>query len=30
MQELFAGVDKAVAVIDKLDKLIGKIRNDCE
>jgi hypothetical protein len=30
MQELFGSVDKAVGVIDKLDKLIGKIRKDCE
>jgi hypothetical protein len=30
IQELFAGVDKAVAVIEELDKLATKIRNDCE
>jgi hypothetical protein len=28
--ELLANVDKAVAVIDELDKLVSKIRNDCE
>jgi len=30
IDELFASVDKAVAVIDELDKLVSKIRNDCE
>jgi hypothetical protein len=30
LQELFAAVDKAVGVIDKLDKLMTKIRKDCE
>jgi hypothetical protein len=30
LRELFAGVDKAVTVIDKLDLLLGKVRNDCE
>ena len=30
MQELFAAVDKTVAIIDKLDKLMTKIRKDCE
>jgi len=30
LQELTAGVDKAVAVIDQLDKLIAKIKHDCE
>ncbi len=30
LQELFAGVDKAVAVIEQLDKLISKIKKDCE
>ena len=30
IQELLAGVDKAVTVIEELDKLITKIRNDCE
>ena len=28
--ELQSGVDTAVAVIEQLDKLITKIRNDCE
>jgi hypothetical protein len=28
--ELFASVDRAVGVIEKLDKLIAKIRKDCE
>lgn len=30
LQELFLGVDKAVAVIDKLDELLKKVRSDCE
>lgn len=30
LQELFAGVDKTVAIIDKLDELLKKVRNDCE
>ncbi|MGH7968177.1 MAG: hypothetical protein ACREIC_05550 [Limisphaerales bacterium] len=30
LQELFAAVDRSVAVIDELDKLITKIRKDCE
>lgn len=30
LQELFATVDKSVAVIDLLDKLIGKVKKDCE
>ena len=30
LQELLVGVDKAVAVIDKLDELLKKIRSDCE
>ena len=30
MQELFVGVDKAVAVIEKLDELLKKVRSDCE
>ena len=30
LDELFAGVDKAVTVMEQLDKLITKIRNDCE
>ena len=28
--ELLAGVDRAVAIFDELDKLIAKVRNDCE
>ena len=28
--ELFAGVDTAVTVIEQLDKLITRIRHDCE
>ena len=30
LQELFIGVDKAVAVMDKLDELLKKVRSDCE
>ncbi len=30
LQELFASVDRSVSVIDELDKLITKIRKDCE
>jgi hypothetical protein len=30
MEELFASVDRAVTVIDQLDKLVTKIRKDCE
>lgn len=30
LEELFAGVDRAVLVIDQLDKLIQKIKKDCE
>ena len=30
MQELLASVDRAVGVIEQLDKLISKIRTDCE
>jgi hypothetical protein len=30
MQELFVGVDRAVAVIEKLDELSKKVRSDCE
>ena len=30
IEELLSGVDRAVAVIDELDKLVSKIRNDCE
>jgi hypothetical protein len=30
LEELFASVDKTVAVIEQLDKLVTKIRHDCE
>jgi hypothetical protein len=30
MDELQSSVDKAVAVIEQLDKLVTKIRKDCE
>ena len=30
IQELLASVDKAVTVIEQLDKLVSKIRTDCE
>ena len=30
LEELFASVDRAVMVIDQLDKLILKIKKDCE
>ena len=30
MQELVASVDRAVAVMEQLDKLVTKIRKDCE
>jgi hypothetical protein len=30
IQELQVGVDKAVAVIEKLDELLKRVRNDCE
>ena len=30
MEELLASVDRAVTVIEQLDKLITKIRKDCE
>ena len=30
LEELRAGVDKTVTVIEQLDKLITKIRKDCE
>jgi hypothetical protein len=30
LEDLVANVDKAVMVIEQLDKLIGKIRRDCE
>ena len=28
--ELFAGMDRTVTVIEKLDELLKKVRNDCE
>jgi hypothetical protein len=30
LDELFASVDRSVMVIDQLDKLIFKIKKDCE
>jgi thymidylate synthase len=30
LEELFASVNRAVVVIDQLDKLIAKIKKDCE
>ena len=30
MTELLAGVDQAVTVIDQLDKLIAKVKDDCQ
>ncbi|MGA2178887.1 MAG: hypothetical protein ABSH15_04820 [Verrucomicrobiota bacterium] len=30
MTELFANVDKTIAVMDKLNELMTKVRNDCE
>ena len=30
LEELFSGVDRAVSVIDQLDKVITKIKKDCE
>ena len=30
IQELLASVDKAVTVMEQLDKLVTKIRHDCE
>lgn len=30
LDELFSSVDKAVGVIEQLDKLLNKIRKDCE
>ena len=30
LAELFAGVDKSVAIIEKLDELLKKVRSDCE
>lgn len=30
LEELFTSVDRTVSVIDQLDKLITKIKKDCE
>jgi hypothetical protein len=30
MEELFASVDRTVTVIEELDKLLTKIKSDCE
>jgi len=30
LEELLAGVNKAVGVIEQLDKVINKIKRDCE
>jgi len=30
IDELVSGVDKAASVIDQLDKLVAKVRSDCE
>ena len=30
MQELFSSVDKSLGVIEQLDKLLTRIRKDCE
>lgn len=30
MMELFPSVDRAVGVIDQLDKLVARIKKDCE
>lgn len=30
LQELLVDVDKALAVIEKLDELLKKVRSDCE
>lgn len=30
LQELFIGVDKTVAVVEKLDELLKKVKKDCE
>jgi hypothetical protein len=30
LQELFIGVDKTVAVVEKLDELLKKVKQDCE
>jgi len=30
LQELFAGVDKTVLIVEKLDELLKKVRSECE
>ncbi|MDB6028537.1 MAG: hypothetical protein JWM68_4760 [Verrucomicrobiales bacterium] len=30
LQELFAGVDSAMTVLDELDRILAKIKTDCE
>lgn len=30
LEELFSGVDTATSVIDQLEKIINKIKSDCE
>ncbi|HXE42507.1 MAG TPA: hypothetical protein VN516_05740 [Candidatus Baltobacteraceae bacterium] len=30
LQELFAGVDKTIVIVEKLDELLKKVRHDCE
>ena len=30
LQELFAGMDRTVLIVDKLDELLKKVRSDCE
>ena len=30
LQELFAGMEKAITVIEKLDESLKKVRSDCE
>ena len=30
LEELQASVDKAVVVIDELEKIVGKVKKDCE
>jgi hypothetical protein len=30
LQELFAGVDKTIGVVEKLDELLKKVQKDCE
>ena len=30
LEELFTSVDKAVGIMDQVEKLVAKIRSDCE